>query len=131
MDRSSDNPGSHRLAPPLTTSAPTSANRSSAGDELIPGPAVPIEDWDPRAALLAVSVAQHTGRGTSPCLCPARPIAVTSPALRVDTEGVGYHEVEPQAWQDEARSFLQEGGTALRRRNPPRPDRAQGAGARP
>lgn len=45
--------------------APTPTGWSSAGDELIPGPAVPIEHGDLRAALLEMSAARRTGRWTS------------------------------------------------------------------
>jgi hypothetical protein len=52
------------IANVLFSSAPTPTSQSFAGDELIPGPAVPSESSDRRAALLAMSAAQHTGRWT-------------------------------------------------------------------
>jgi hypothetical protein len=54
------------LAPPLQPVGEASrpASRSFAGDELIPGPAVSIEERDLRLNLLEMSAAQHTGRWT-------------------------------------------------------------------
>jgi hypothetical protein len=58
------NPSDDRIAAPVVASAPKLASRSSAGDELIPGRAVPVEEADLRADLLSMSAAQHTGRWT-------------------------------------------------------------------
>jgi hypothetical protein len=54
------------LAPPLQPVGEASrpASRSFAGDELIPGPAVSIEERDLRLNILEMSAAQHTGRWT-------------------------------------------------------------------
>jgi hypothetical protein len=64
------------LRPPRTTSedpftnalfpsAPTPTNQSYGGDELIPGPAVPVESLDLRGALQEMAAAQRTGHWIS------------------------------------------------------------------
>jgi hypothetical protein len=98
---------------------------------MIPGPAVPVEARDLRARLFSMSVTQHTDCGILPRLSQMHPIFSSSPAPRIDTEVVGDHEVASQPWQDKARSFLLEGGAALRRRHLPRPNRAEVVGTQP
>jgi hypothetical protein len=58
------NSSDDRIAALGVAPAPKPASRSSAGDEPIPGPAVPVEERDLRADLLSMSAAQHTGRWT-------------------------------------------------------------------
>jgi hypothetical protein len=55
------------------------ASRSLGGDELIPGPAVTVEERDLRLALLQMSAAQHTGRWTF--ARPLSPGRITYPDL--------------------------------------------------
>jgi hypothetical protein len=72
--------------PPLQPVSEVSrpASRSFRGDELIPGPAVPVEEQDLRLALLQMSAAQHTGRWTF--ALPSSPGQITYPDLTSNRE---------------------------------------------
>jgi hypothetical protein len=57
------------VATALLPSPLSHVSQSVVWDEVVPGRTVPVERSDPRAALLELSVGQHTGRWTSACPC--------------------------------------------------------------